>query len=54
MTSEAVKGIDVSEYLSPVVPLPANGNGLIDEGGSIELSPSVRAELLNLDAWGKF
>ncbi|HSY63292.1 MAG TPA: PocR ligand-binding domain-containing protein, partial [Terriglobales bacterium] len=52
MTSEAVKGIDASEYLSPVVPLPANGNGLIDESGSIELSPSVRAELLNLDAWG--
>ncbi len=53
MTSEAVKAIDASEYLSPAVPLPANGDGLSDESGSIELSPSVRAELLNLDAWGE-
>ena len=54
MTSDAVQGVDASEYVSAAaVPLPAKGSGLIDESGSRELSPSVRADLLNLDAWGE-
>jgi len=54
MTSEAVQAVGASEHLpAAAVPLPANGSGLIDERGNSELSPSVRADLLNLDAWAE-
>jgi PAS domain S-box-containing protein len=54
MTSESVTGVDGSEFVSAAAaPLPANGSRLIDESRSGELSPRVRADLLNLDAWGE-
>ena len=54
MISEASGRVDASEYLPPAVPIPSTcGGGLVDESGSVELSPRLRADLLDFDAWGE-
>jgi PAS domain S-box-containing protein len=54
MISEASGQIDAREYLPPGVSnLSSDGKILKDGSGSAELSPRLRAELLDLDAWGE-
>ena len=54
MISEASGQIDPSEYLPPAVLRPSlHSRTLMDESGSVELSTRLRAELLDLDAWGE-
>jgi len=54
MISEASGRVNASEYLPAVFPaLFPNGRKLVDEGSSADLSPRLRADLLNLDAWGE-
>jgi PAS domain S-box-containing protein len=54
MISEASGQIDSREYLPPAVSiLSSDGKTLQDGSGSVELSPRLRAELLDLDAWGE-
>jgi PAS domain S-box-containing protein len=54
MISEASGRIDAGEYLLPTVPIPSfHSRTLVDESGSVELSPRLRADLLDLDAWGE-
>jgi PAS domain S-box-containing protein len=54
MSSEASARGKTSEYLSPVVPTsPSYGTSLVDESANMELSPQLRADLLDLDAWGE-
>jgi PAS domain S-box-containing protein len=52
--SEASGRVDACQYLSPAVPIPCfHGRTLVDESASMELSPRLRDDLLNLDAWGE-
>jgi PAS domain S-box-containing protein len=52
MTSEASEQIDAREYLPPAVSiLSSDGKTLKDGRGSVELSPRLQAELLDLAAW---
>ena len=54
MTSEESGRVDASEYLAPAVPIPSPGNGgWVDESDGIELSPGLRADLLDFEAWGE-
>ena len=54
MISEASGRVDASEYLSPAVPIPSSHRrSLEDESASVELSPRLRADLLDFDAWGE-
>jgi PAS domain S-box-containing protein len=54
MISEASGQIDASEYLPPAVSIPSSdGKTLKDGSDSVELSPRLRADLLDLDAWGE-
>jgi PAS domain S-box-containing protein len=54
MISEASGQIDARKYLPPAVSIPSSdGKTLNDGSGSVELSPRLRAELLDLDAWGE-
>src|SRR3984893_15503430 len=54
MISEASGRVDASEHLPPAVPMPyPYRSGLVDESGSMELSPKLRADLLDFDAWGE-
>ena len=54
MISEASGQIDASEYLPLAVSIRSHdGKTLKDGSGSVELSPRLRAELLDLDAWGE-
>ena len=54
MISEASGRVDACQYLSPAVPIPCfHGRTLVDESASMELSPRLRDDLLNLDAWGE-
>src|ERR1700722_2578910 len=53
MSPEA-PGITASEYLAPAVPTQSyHGTSVVDESNNIELSPQLRADLLDLDAWGE-
>ena len=52
MISQASGQIDASEYLPPAVSVPSSDGKILNDGsGSVELSPRLRAELLDLDAW---
>jgi PAS domain S-box-containing protein len=52
MTSEAAGRFDASEYVPPVVTISSPYTGiLVDESGGMELSPGLRSELLDFDAW---
>jgi PAS domain S-box-containing protein len=54
MISQASGRVDACQYLSPAVPIPSFHDGtLVDESASMELSPRLRDDLLNLDAWGE-
>ena len=54
MASEVSGQVDAREHLSPAVPIPSpSRRSLADESGSIPLSPELRADLLDLDAWGE-
>jgi PAS domain S-box-containing protein len=54
MTSEASAPVKVSEDLRRVAAMPSPHAGSpIDESGSVELSPTLLAGLLDLDAWGE-
>jgi PAS domain S-box-containing protein len=54
MISEASGQIDAREYLPPGVSnLSSDGKTLKGGSGTVELSPRLRAELLDLDAWGE-
>src|SRR6202140_5168363 len=52
MISEPSGLFDTSEFLSPAAPISASDTG-VDESASLELSPKLRADLLDLDAWGE-
>jgi PAS domain S-box-containing protein len=54
MISEASGRVDACEHLPPAVPIPSfHGRTLVDESASMELSPRLRDDLLDLDAWGE-
>jgi PAS domain S-box-containing protein len=54
MTSEASGRVDGSEYLPLAIPiLSPCDSGLLDEIGSNEVSATLRAELLDFDAWSE-
>jgi PAS domain S-box-containing protein len=54
MISEPSGQIDAREYLPPGVSnLSSDGKTLKGGSGSVELSPRLQAELLDLDAWGE-
>jgi PAS domain S-box-containing protein len=54
MASEVSGRVDARGHLSPAVPTSSpSRSSLADESGSIELSPELRADLLDLDAWGE-
>lgn len=54
MISESSGQIDAREYLPAAVSIPSfDGKTLKAGNGSIELSSPLRAELLDLDAWGE-
>jgi PAS domain S-box-containing protein len=54
MTSEWSGPVGASECLPPVVTVSSPSTSfLVDEGANIELSPGLRSDLLDLDAWGK-
>ena len=45
---------DSPEYFPPLIPISLPpGGGSADEGGTVELSSSLRADLLDLDAWAE-
>jgi PAS domain S-box-containing protein len=53
VTSEVSGRSDASEQAPAPVPMfSAYGSGLADESGGMELSPRLRADLLDFDAWG--
>jgi len=52
LISEPSGLFDTSEFLSPASPISAT-NTRVDESASLELSPKLRADLLDLDAWGE-
>jgi PAS domain S-box-containing protein len=54
MTSEAPSRDHASGYLPPLFSIPpAKGRSFPDPTGKVELSPRLRAELLDLDAWAE-
>ena len=54
MTAEASVRATASEYSQPAVSIPSpDDSGLVAETGYIDLSPALRADLLDLDAWGE-
>jgi hypothetical protein len=54
MTSEASGRVDASEYLPPAGPIPSRYSvGQIEKNGMVELSPGLRADLLDFTAWGE-
>ena len=54
MSPEAPRRVTASRYLpAPLLTHSYLGTGLVDEGSNIELSPQLRADLLDLDAWGE-
>jgi PAS domain S-box-containing protein len=54
MMSEASGHVEAKEYVPPAVPISSpSGTSLVDEGGGIDLPPSVRSDLLDFDAWGE-
>jgi PAS domain S-box-containing protein len=54
MISDASGRVDASEYLPPAVPVSSTyGGGLVGGSSNVELSPKLRADLLDLDAWGE-
>ena len=54
MNLEAAGRVDAGEHLAPVVSTPfLYSNGLVDESGGMGISPRLRADLLNLDAWNE-
>jgi PAS domain S-box-containing protein len=54
MTSEASQRTDASECLSPATPiLSPSDSGLLHENGTMEVSASLRADLLDFDAWSE-
>ena len=56
MTSETSGSgiVDASVHAPTAVPMPStNSSGLADERSGIELSPELRADLLDFDAWGE-
>jgi len=54
MTSQASRRVDASEYLSPATPiLFPSDSGLLHESANMEVSPTLRAELLDFNAWSE-
>jgi PAS domain S-box-containing protein len=54
MISEAPGLVDATEYLPPAVPIPSHyGRSLAGQSSGLKLSPKLRADLLDLDAWGE-
>src|SRR5580704_17198885 len=54
MMSEASGQIGASEFLAPAVSIPSSHRRSLEDGSAnVELSPGLRAELLDLDAWGE-
>jgi PAS domain S-box-containing protein len=53
MDSEAPGRVGASEYLPPAIESATFISSQGDESASIELSPRVRADLLDLSAWGE-
>ena len=52
MTSEASRRVDASEYLPSATPIRSPlDSGLLRESANIEVSDTLRADLLDLDAW---
>jgi PAS domain S-box-containing protein len=54
MTAGVSERLEVSGYLPPTTPTPSShGAGPIAESGNTEISPELRADLFDLDAWGE-
>jgi PAS domain S-box-containing protein len=54
MTSETSERVNSTEYLRPLFPITSpQGRSFADKSTDIELSPRLRADLLDLDAWGE-
>jgi PAS domain S-box-containing protein len=54
MISETPEPVDASAQMPPVFPIPSpHVRRLVDESRDVDLSPSLRADLLDLDAWGE-
>jgi PAS domain S-box-containing protein len=54
MIPEAPGRVHASEPLPPLFPITSNlGNSFADESSNMDLSPRLRADLLDLDAWGE-
>jgi PAS domain S-box-containing protein len=54
MTSEASGRVDAGEYLPPAGPVRSRDSvGGIEKNGFVELSPALRADLLDFSAWGE-
>lgn len=54
MTPEASGRTDSSEYLRPLFPITSpHGRSFAAESSNMELSPRLRADLLDLEAWGE-
>ena len=54
MSVEASERVDASEYSPLAIPTTSpSRNGLVDESEGVDLSPELRADLLDLDAWGE-
>jgi PAS domain S-box-containing protein len=53
MSVEASGRVDASEYSPPAIPTTStSSSGPIDESAGVDLSPELRADLFDLDAWG--
>jgi PAS domain S-box-containing protein len=54
MTSEASGRVDASEHLTPAGPIPSRYSvGRLEKNGIVQLSPGLRADLLDFAAWGE-
>jgi PAS domain S-box-containing protein len=54
MTSEASRRVDAPEYLPPEIPiLPPSDSTLLHELGDMQVSPALRADLLDFEAWSE-
>lgn len=54
MTSEASGRVDASEYLPAAGPIPSPHRvGRMEKNEEVDLSPGLRADLLNFTAWGE-
>jgi PAS domain S-box-containing protein len=53
MNSDVPGRVDASEYCPPAIQSATFISSQGDESSSIELSPKLRADLLDLDAWGE-